>query len=421
MSTPSRPNGPVLSDRHWSILLWGLAAAFVLYEILSTISKVHTDAPAIWTGLEHFVHGISPYGSSSHRLSVVSAEGVVTHHQFGYVDPPASTVVTSPLGLLSLTLAQKVIVIVAGLAALIAAIAVTRGQKGVALWAAALAALVVSFSRPFHHELVLANLDLIAMLPVALGLAALTRGHDRLGAVLMALGICVKPTAAAVLLAPLLAGKWRVTALAVVTVIGVTLVGFAVVPHSWRFVTAVVPYLTGPEQSHTGYNGSLVGLVRYLEFGGVLPTAVIEAAALLVFVALAARYWRQLNASLEAAVALCAIALLLVPSYSFEVYGLYLVLALPFMLRARGPTELTLLALAVLFLAIPDVVALHGGVAFHYKELRPAMGRVAVAALVILMLERQHEALRVRARRGKAPAPAPASSAATATPGDAAP
>jgi hypothetical protein len=407
MSAPRRPSDRVLSQRHLTALLWAFAAAFVLYEILSTISKAHTDAPAIWTGLEHFVHGISPYGTSSHRLRVVSAEGVVTHRQFGYVDPPGSTIVASPLGLLSLALAQKLIVIAAGVAAMLAVVAVTRGDERLTLWAVALAALVISISRPFHHELTLANLDLIALLPLALGVAALARGHDRLGAVLLAIGICVKPTAAGVLLAPLLAGKWRVSVMAVATVLAVTVVGFAVVPHSWRFVTDVIPYLTGPEQANTGYNGSLVGLVRYLEFGGVLPSAVTEAAALLVFVGLAARYWKQLSGSLEASVALCVIALLLVPSYSFEVYALYLVLALPLLLRARGPTELTLLALAVLFLAIPDVVTLTGSVAFHYKELRPALGRIAVFGLVVVMLERQHETIRTHARRLAAAQAAP--------------
>ncbi|MGO9321902.1 MAG: glycosyltransferase family 87 protein [Solirubrobacteraceae bacterium] len=399
MTTPRRPTDRVHFERYWAILLWGLAAAFVLFEILSAISKSHMDAPAIWTGLEHFVHGISPYGVSSHRLRVVSPEGVVTRLQFGYVDPPGSTLIDAPLGLLSLALAQKVIVIVAGVAAMVAIVAMTRGDEGLTLWGVALAALLVSFSRPFHHELSLGNLDLLALLPIALGLAALARGHERLGAILMALGVCVKPTAAAVLLAPLLAGRWRVTALALAAAVAVTLVGFAVVPHSTRFITAVIPYLTGPEQASTGTNGSLVGLVRYLEFGGLIPAAVIEAGALLAFVALALRYRRELSDSLQASVALCVLALLLVPSYSFEVYALYLVLALPFLLRARGPLELTLLALAVLFIVIPDVVALTGGVAFHYKELRPALGRVALAVLVVVMLERQHEAVRVQDRR----------------------
>ncbi len=74
-----------------------------------------------------------------------------------------------------------------------------------------------------HHELSLGNLDLLALLPIALGLAALARGHERLGEILMALGVCVKPTAAAVLLAPLLAGRWRVTALALAAAVAVTL------------------------------------------------------------------------------------------------------------------------------------------------------------------------------------------------------
>ena len=393
MRTLRRLTGGVLFQRNFRILLWGLAGIVAVDQIVGGLSQQHMDTPLIWAGLEHFAHGISPYGVLSHRVHIVSAEGVVTRLPFGYVDPPGSALVGAPLGLLSVSAAGRVIVVASGVGLIVAFLALTSAGRGLATWGVALAAVCVTISKPFHHELSLGNLDLLALLPIALGLAAVERGHERLGAILMALGVCVKPTAAPVLLAPLLARRWRVTALAVSAALAVTLVGFAVVPHSSRFFTSVIPYLSGSEQANTGYDGSLAGLVRYLEFGSAIPSTATEVCGLLVFLAIALHYRRELSQSLQAAVALCVIATLLVPSYSFEVYGVYLVLALPFILRARGPLELTLVAIAVWLLVIPDVLSLSGGVVFHFEYLRTGFGRVAVAALVVVMLERQRTLL----------------------------
>jgi hypothetical protein len=167
------------------------------------------------------------------------------------------------------------------------------------------------------------------------------------------------------------------------------LIGFAVVPHAWRFFTSVVPYLTGPEQGKADYNGSLTGVVEYLGLSGSIPAGVTQAVALLVFVGIALRYRRVLAESLYGSVALLVVATLLVPRYSFEVYGLYLVLAFPFILQARGHLEIALASIAVWFLAIRDVLPLHGDFVNHFRQLRPGLGHIALAVLVAVMLERR--------------------------------
>jgi hypothetical protein len=358
------------------LLLWGLAAIFVLIQIASSLSQPHIDTLQIWTGLHRFLHGMSPYG-------------VVTYRPFGYDHPPGSTLIDAPLGLLSVSAAGKVIVLVSGVGVMVAIVALTRGRDDLDPWQPALAAFVVSISRPFHEELSLGNLDLLALVSIAFGLVALGHRRERPGAVLMALGVCIKPTAAPILLAPLCAKRGRATGLALGLVAVATVAGFAIVPHSWRFFTSVVPFLTGPEQGKADYNGSLTGLVGYLGLGGSIPAAATQAAALLAVAVVWLRYRRELSRSLEASVALFAVAILLVPRYSFEVYGLYLVLALPFILQLRRPVEIALATIALWFLAIRDVLPLKGAIVDHFRELRPGLGHIAVGALIIMMLERQ--------------------------------
>lgn len=373
---PRLLSGP---SRRWfsdGKLLWALALASAGAQAIAALRDHHIDTPQIWGGLKSFLHGASPYG-------------VVTHLPFGYDHPPGSTLIDAPLGLLSLSAASDLIVLVSAATCMLAIFALCGRRLDLVSWRVALAALIISVSRPFHEELTLGNIDLLAMFAMAMGLVALERGRERIGSLLLALGACVKPTAALVLLAPALAKRWRGTVLAVSAVVVITLIGFAVVPHSGRFFTSVVPFLTGPEQGHADYNTSFTGVVEYVGLGNVLDATVTQLMALAGFVALAVRYRLVLARSLEASVALLVIAGLLVPRYSFEVYGLYLVLALPFILKAKGPLEVSLAALAVWFLAIRDVLPLHGAAVNRFRELRPGLGHLALAVLLALILDRQ--------------------------------
>jgi Glycosyltransferase family 87 len=356
-------------------LWWGLAILFTLVEVLAAISAHHIDTPQIWGGLHRFLHGYSPYGT-------------VTHLPYGYDHPPGSTLIDAPLGLLSLSLAEKVVVVLSGIICMLAIALVGKGRKDLLPWRIALAAFIVSVSRPFHEELSLGNIDLLALAPMVVGMIAIERGRERLGGVLIALGVCVKPTAALVLIAPLLARRWRASVIALGTVLVVTLLGFAVVPHSWRFFTSVVPFLTGPEQGRADYNGSFTGVVEYTGLGSSTPAALTQLIALLVLVGVIVRYRRALADSLPMSMALLAVAMLVVPRYSFEVYGLYLVLAFPVILRAHGRLEISLAAIAVWFLTVRDVLPLSGSVVDRFRELRPGLGHIALAVLLVVMLER---------------------------------
>jgi hypothetical protein len=360
-------------------LWWALAGAFTLGEIAWSLSTHHLDTPQIWGGLHSFLHGVSPYG-------------VVTHLPYGYDHPPGSTLTDAPLGLLSVSLAEDVVVIASGLACVIAIALVCWRREGLSPWRVALAAFIVSISRPFHEELALGNIDLLALAPMAVGMILIERGRERVGGALMALGVCIKPTAALVLLVPLVARRWRATAVAVGLVLGVTVVGFAVVPQSGRFFTSVVPFLTGPEQAKADYNGSLTGVVEYLGLGKSTPATVTQAFALLALIAVLMRYRRILGESLQLSMALFAIAVLLVPRYSFEVYGLYLVLAFPVILRARGALEISLAVIAVWFLTIRDVLPLAGAIVDRFRELRPGLGHLALAVMLVVILERMRRA-----------------------------
>ncbi len=356
-------------------LWWALAAAVTLGEIASSLATHHLDTGPIWHGLRRFLDGASPYG-------------VVTHLPYSYTHPPDSALVDSPLALLPLSLAEDLVVIFSGLACM-AAIALLCARKGLSPWRVGLAAFIVSVSRPFHEELTLGNIELLALTPMAAGIVAVERGRERLGGVLLALGACIKPTAALVLLAPALARRWRATAVALGLVLLAAIVGFAVVPHSGRFFSSVVPFLEGREQAHADFNGSFTGLVEALGFGASTPPALTQLSALLAFVAVWVRYRRIIAHSLPLSVALTVMAALLVPRYSFEVYGLYLVLALPVILRARGVIEVSLAAIAVWFLTVRDVLPLHGPTVERFRELRPGLGHIALALMLVVMLERR--------------------------------
>jgi glycosyl transferase family 87 len=355
-------------------LWWMLAALGALIEIAWSLSTHHLDTPQIWGGLHRFLDGASPYG-------------VVTHLPYGYDHPPGSTLIDAPFGLLSLGLAEDLLVTGSGLAAPAAIVLVCQG-KGLSPWRVALAAFIVCISRPFHEELALGNLDLVSLAPMAAGVLAIERGRERLGGAAMALGVLIKPTAALVLLAPWLARRPRATAVAVALTLAATLVGFLVVPHSWRFFTSVVPFLTGPEQGKADFNGSFTGVVGYMGAGAGTPATLTQVFALLALLAVVVRYRKILAESLQLSVTLLVIAVLLVPRYSFEVYGLYLILTFPVLLRARGMLEVSLAGVAVWFLAIRDVLPLRGSAVERFRELRPGLGHIAVAVLLVVMLER---------------------------------
>jgi Glycosyltransferase family 87 len=356
-------------------LWWVLAGLFTLIEILSEISAHHIDTPQIWGGLNSFLHGSSPYA-------------VTTHLPYGYDHPPGSTLIDAPLGLLSLSLAEKTVVGLSGLVCMLVIALVCAGRGDLLPWRVALAAFIVSISRPFHEELALGNIDLLALAPMALGLVLIERGRERLGGMLMALGVCIKPTAALVLLAPALARRWRASAIALGTVLTATLAGFAVVPHSWRFFTSVVPFLTGPEQGRADYNGSFTGVIEYAGLGSSTPATVTQMFALLIVLGVVVRYHRAFAESLQMSVAALVVAMLLVPRYSFEVYGLYAVLAFPVILKARGRLEIALAGIAVWFLTIRDVLPLEGAAVDRFRELRPGLGHIALGTLLVVMLER---------------------------------
>ncbi len=374
-----RASGALATPALW----WVLAGAFTLGEITWSVSTSHIDTPQIWGGLRHFLDGVSPYG-------------VVTHLPYAYDHPPGSTLIDAPLGLLSLSLAEDIVVVASGLACMLAIVRVCWGRKELSPWRVALAAFIVSISRPFHEELALGNIDLLALAPLAFGMIAIERGRERIGGALMGLGVCIKPTAALVLLAPLLAKRWRATVVAVGLVLAVTIVGFAVVPKSGRFFTSVVPFLTGPEQARADYNGSFTGVVEYLGPGASTPATVTQLFALAVLIGVVMRYRRILGESLELSIALMVLAVLLVPRYSFEVYGLYLVLAFPVILRARGALEISLAAIAVWFLTIRDVLPLEGAVVDRFRELRPGVGHLALGVLLVVVLERIRRGTRER-------------------------
>jgi hypothetical protein len=356
-----------------------VAALGAAYALFSGLGGPPVDFAAIWRGYDRLLSGASPY----------AAEIVPPPAATPYVHPPGSPLLLGWLGALPQRTAALLYV---GAVALALPVAVLWWMRtaGAPLRLAAAALLAATISLPYGKAIELGNIDALCLLLLAVGLSALAHRRRHVATVLLAAAVVAKPTAGLVVLAPILAGEVAVGIVALVGALGVNALGLLVVPEADRFLTEVLPYLRD-EQPYVDVNGALAGVPSTLGAPrGTLATPIVAFAVVATVLAVY-RYRRELRGDLAACVAVAVIAGLLVPTYSFDWYQIYLALAVPYLLRLRTSPSLAVAAVAgfaVYCVVSKDVWRTDASAALdHVLELRTMVGNLAVAVLTLLLLE----------------------------------
>jgi hypothetical protein len=318
--------------------IWVLAGCAFANLLHLALLEPHRDHGPVYRAASAVLHGQPPYG-------VVTRPG-------DYVHTPGATLLNVPFGLVSersgafaLVLASAVAFVIGTLAAAAATNATPRQT--------AIVMLAFGLGGPLLRELGLGNVDALCVLPLGLGLFYLTRGRGILGGALIGLALTIKPTVPLFVLLPLAMGSWSGTLSAVAVAAVLNLFALPLLPESSRFFDSVLPFLLKGKTA--GYNASLMASMQRAGVPDLLVTLVRIACA----AGLLAFYFRfrvQMRRHPAAVVALLVLSTVLVTSYFFSVYFVYLALAVGVLNLVRGPLESSMLALSAYLLLSLDTL-----------------------------------------------------------------
>jgi arabinofuranan 3-O-arabinosyltransferase len=337
--------------------------------------NIGVDFAPIWQGAEDFLEGRSPY-----------AEHTV---HGGYIHPPGSTVLISPLSLLPYDVAARLYTMLCACSILAAGFLVFRAAPEASWRRIAIAALIVAIARPVQVALGLGNLEPMALLAFAASLWALAQNRAVLAGVTLGLGLAIKPTLAPLLLLPFVVGQVQAGGIALATALAINLFGFLVVPDSDRFFTSAVPFIYDVQPT-VDLNAALAGIADRYDLGGTAITA-FQIIGLVALAGVVIAYWRDLQNSryrVFAFTALFVLAGLLVPRYSFVPYGIYLVLALPLLVMVQTRLEIVLAAAAGYMIAFPELPDRDSAWFVRLTDSRFMVGYALLACVTILVARR---------------------------------
>lgn len=134
------------------------------------------------------------------------------------------------------------------------------------------------------------NVNGVLLLVEVLAVRAVRRGRWGVAALLVGISLAVKPVLLPLLVAFVLARRWRALATTVATAGALTAIGWVVVPDAGRFVHVVVPFLMRGAQ--LSFNDSAVGAGHVLGLGSTTIVAVRVLIALSALVILGYRLRR---------------------------------------------------------------------------------------------------------------------------------
>jgi len=306
---------------------WPLAALVWLYLTLHYAHVLGVDFGAIYRGPHGLLHNQAFYPTGQHYTTEAGAY---------YVDPPSSPVVLAPLGILSKSAAGALFIVVSVTAFVIGLYRLASRTP-----IPALIMLGAGLSLPVRSELSLGNADLLCAGLVGL---ALTVRHRR-RAVPLGLAIAIKPTVWPILV---LFGVDALIAIALAAALVV--VGLATIVDVGRFFRNVIPYLAHGQQAIATVRTSLTDAA----VAAGLPRGPISAICLVALVAaLAYILYRARGTDKAAWAPLVLVLALLLSTYSYVPYVVYVVLALP-LLRPRDG-QFWLVGLALYLVGSSDV------------------------------------------------------------------
>lgn len=350
--------------------IWVLGSCFFANAIRLALVGPQRDFDAVWHAAKAVLRGVSPY-------QLVTDGG-------DYVHTPGSTLMGVPVGLFSEVTGGRLMVLASALAFLVGMLLAAEGARSPAR-ITAIGFLAFAMSAPLAHELGLANVDALCLLPFGLGVYCLGRRRHIAGGVLIGLALTIKPTVLPLALLPLVLGSASATLIAVAMAGALNLIAVPILPEGGRFFTSVVPFLL---DGHTdGYN---VSLKAALERTGS-PSALVVMArlgALGALIGLYVRYRHQLREHLAAAVAFLVTSTVFVTSYFFDAHLVYLALAVGAATLLVRPSEWVAFALGVYLLLSPDVLRSSHSHVDVVLGFRYVLGAALLMAALCLALER---------------------------------
>lgn len=364
-------------SRPAELALWVIGSCFLANAIRVALDGKQRDFDTVWNAANAVLGGRTPYA-------------LVTHGG-DYVHTPGSTLIGVPLGLLSEGTGGKVMVLAGALAFVVGMLLAAKGSAS-PTGVTAIGFLAFAMSAPLAHELGLANVDALCLLPLGLGMYYLGRRRHVVGGALIGLALTIKPTMVLLAFVPLVLGSASGTVIAVAVAGVLNLIAVPILPEGSRFFTSVVPFLL--EGDTDGYN---ISLKAALERTG-MPSAivvVVRLGALAALLGLYARYRDQFREQLAAAVAFLVISTVFVTSYFFDVHLIYLALAIGVAAVLARPAEWAAFGLAVYLLLSPDVLRSSHATVDAALGFRYVVGAAFLVAALCLALERARRASRV--------------------------
>lgn len=377
---PSRPRlAAELSSPATQRLLLTVAIALLAGRILLSFRYGGGDFLPVWTAVRAFFHQQTPYGV---RL---------------FVYPPSSLLLFAPVGLLGFG-AAKIAIIVVDAVAIVAAALLSLRIFGVS-WRSAAAAITLiglGLFAPVTQTLYAANVNGLVVAGEAAALLAAVRQRWLLAGAFLGLTFAIKPVLLPLVLLLALERQWR--SLLISLSIPAILSGFALLlsVDGGLFFSRTVPFLIGGE-GQSGENVALAGAVVAIG----LPLWSAGLLRVLILVAALAIAWRRWPAiagtplELVEMASLIVITTILVASFGWPYYGIYLIPLLVSLVHPASAMRSWLGGLGIYGIGGPDLGlwlrAGHPG--FVLLHLRFTLG------FLLLLL-----AIGVRSRRSRAPA-----------------
>ena len=380
------PEFPLLAGSWVAALL--ILASIVAYY---TIKPNAYDLSIISSGIHQFLHHANVYRAAGWGR---------------YLHPPSSLLLLAPLGLVDFD-HIRVPYLIAETAAIAAGVLLSLRLIRVpaASVTGGVAIILAGISAPVIEELRWSNVDGM-VLPLVVGsLIAIDRKRDLTAGFLLGVALAFKPTAAPLLLVPLLWGRWRTLSVAVALPAMLFVAGSALLVHPLDFITVTVPVLvSGLGHDLIGGNLAIAAVGSWI--GAPSAVTLLVRLAVLAAAVLAVRSaYRRSEQTTDQLLLLSGLILVtadLVPAYSYIRYLIYLVPIFAWLLLVRRgmPGLIGAAGLACMLVPYSPALDAHFWIVGQLDLFRFSAGAAAVfVALVVASLP---------AREGRAGAPAPA-------------
>ncbi|WP_144239868.1 glycosyltransferase family 87 protein [Corynebacterium atypicum] len=276
----------VMANPHWERLgrltLWPLAVLAVVHTVCVRAAAGSTtdDFTTVYLATRRFWDDIPVYNEVYHHVD--------PHYLYN----PGATLLLSPLGLSHHPGAARMLFILVGAAAIVAALVWLCDIFGVRRSSPLLPAVIFGafLTESVVNTLVFANINGVLLLVFVGFIAAFQHGRNWWAGVALGLLIVVKPLFAPLLVLAVMVWRWRIVAAGVAVPLTLNALAWPLVPGAGDYLSVVVPYL-GEVRDYA--NSSILGMGAYFGWPDWTTTVLRAVVGLAVLVAmLALARWR---------------------------------------------------------------------------------------------------------------------------------